>query len=36
MIDLVKAHPNIDVIVFCLLTSAVLAVTLYRFHKGQM
>ena len=36
MIDLVKAHPNIDVIIFYLLASALLAVTLYRFHRRQV
>jgi hypothetical protein len=36
MIALVEGHPNIDVIVFYLLASAILAVTLYRFHQRQL
>lgn len=36
MIALVEGHPNIDVIVFYLLASAILAVMLYRFHRRQL
>ena len=36
MFDLVKGHPNIDVIIFYFLASAFLAVTLYRFHRRQV
>ena len=32
MLALVEAHPNIDVMVFYVLASAILAVTLYRFN----
>jgi len=33
MLALVEGHPNIDVVVFYLLGSAILAATLYYFHS---
>jgi hypothetical protein len=33
MLALIEGHPNIDVIIFYILASAVLTVTLYRHHK---
>ena len=36
MIALVEAHPNIDVLVFYVIASTILAVTLYFFHTRQM
>ncbi len=36
MLALVEGHPNIDVIVFYALASAILAATLYLFHHRQM
>jgi hypothetical protein len=36
MIALVEGHPNIDVIVFYLFGTAILAATLYYFHRRQM
>jgi hypothetical protein len=36
MVALVEGHPNIDVIIFYLLASAILAVTLYQFHRRQV
>ena len=33
MFALIEGHPNIDVIIFYILASAVLTVTLYRHHK---
>jgi hypothetical protein len=35
MFALVEGHPNIDVIVFCVFASAILAVTLHHFHQRQ-
>jgi hypothetical protein len=35
MIAIVGAHPNIVIIVFYLLASAMLAVALYRFHRRE-
>ena len=35
MIVLVEGHPNIDAIVFYVLMSAILAATLYYFHRRQ-
>jgi hypothetical protein len=32
MLALIKAHPNIDLMVFYVLASAIVAVTLYYFH----
>ena len=32
MLALVEGHPNIDAVVFYVLASAILAVTLYYFH----
>jgi hypothetical protein len=32
MLALVEAHPNIDVMVFYVVASAILAATLYYFH----
>jgi hypothetical protein len=36
MIALVEGHPNIDAIVLYVLTSAILAATLYYFHHRRM
>ncbi len=36
MLALVEGHPNIDVIVFYVLASTILAATLYFFHHRQM
>jgi hypothetical protein len=36
MIALVEGHPNIDVMVFYVLASAILAATLYYFHHKQI
>jgi hypothetical protein len=36
MFALVEGHPNIDVIIFYVLASAILAATLYRFHHKQI
>ncbi len=36
MIALVEGHPNVDVLVFYVLASAILAATLYFFHTRQM
>ena len=33
MLALIEGHPNIDVIIFYLLASAILAVSLYRHHQ---
>ena len=33
MLALVEGHPNIDVIIFYIIASAILAVTLYRHHQ---
>jgi hypothetical protein len=36
MFALVEGHPNIDVIIFYVLASAILAATLYHFHQKQV
>jgi hypothetical protein len=36
MFALVEGHPNIDVIIFYVLASAILAATLYYFHHKQV
>jgi hypothetical protein len=36
MLALVEGHPNIDAIIFYVVASAILAVTLYFFHTRQM
>jgi hypothetical protein len=36
MIALVEGHPNIDAIALYVLMSAILAATLYYFHRKQM
>jgi hypothetical protein len=36
MIALVEGHPNIDVMAFYLLASAILAATLYYVHHRQI
>jgi hypothetical protein len=36
MFALVEGHPNIDVIIFYVLASAILAVTLYYFHQKRV
>ncbi len=36
MLALVEAHPNVDVIIFYTLASALLAVTLYYFHRKKI
>jgi hypothetical protein len=36
MIALVEGHPNIDVMVFYVIASAILAATLYYFHHKQI
>jgi hypothetical protein len=36
MFVLVEGHPNIDVMVFYVVASALLAVTLYYFHRKQI
>jgi hypothetical protein len=36
MIALVEGHPNIDVMVFYVFASAILAATLYYFHHKQI
>ena len=36
MLALVEGHPNIDVMIFYVLASALLAVTLYHFHRKQV
>jgi hypothetical protein len=36
MLALVEGHPNIDVMIFYVLATAVLAATLYFFHHRQM
>jgi hypothetical protein len=36
MLALVEGHPNIDIIIFYLAASAILAVTLYHFHQKQV
>jgi hypothetical protein len=36
MFALVEGHPNIAAIIFYLLASAILAVTLYYFHQRQV
>ena len=36
MIALVEGHPNLDLIVFYVLASAILAATLYYFHHRQI
>jgi hypothetical protein len=33
MLALIEAHPNIDVIVFYILATAILTATLYRHHR---
>ena len=33
MLALIEGHPNIDVIIFYILASAILFVALYRHHK---
>jgi hypothetical protein len=33
MLALIEGHPNIDVIIFYILASAVLTMTLYRYHR---
>jgi hypothetical protein len=35
MLALVEGHPNIDVVIFYVLASALLAVALYRFHNKR-
>jgi hypothetical protein len=35
MLAFVEAHPNIDVIVFYLIASAILMAALYRFHHRR-
>jgi hypothetical protein len=34
MLAFVEAHPNIDALVFYLLSSTIFAMTLYRYHKS--
>jgi hypothetical protein len=36
MFALVEGHPNIDVMIFYMLASALLAATLYYFHRKQI
>jgi hypothetical protein len=36
MLTLAEAHPNIDVMVFYVMASTLLAVTLYYFHRKQI
>jgi hypothetical protein len=36
MLALVEGHPNIDVMIFYVLASALLAVTLYYYHQKQI
>ena len=36
MIALVEGHPNLDLIVFYVLASTILAATLYYFHHRQI
>jgi hypothetical protein len=36
MVALVEGHPNIDVIIFYVLASVLLAVTLRYFHRKQI
>jgi hypothetical protein len=36
MLALVEGHPNIDVIIFYVLASAILAATLYHFHQKRI
>jgi hypothetical protein len=36
MIALLEGHPNIDVMVLYVLASAILAATLYYFHRRQV
>jgi hypothetical protein len=36
MFALVQAHPNIDVMVFYLIASALLGVTLHYFHRKRI
>jgi hypothetical protein len=36
MLALAEAHPNIDVMVFYLIASALLAATLYHFHRRRI
>jgi hypothetical protein len=36
MLALAEAHPNIDVLAFYVMASALLAVTLYYFHRKQI
>jgi len=33
MLALIEGHPNIDVIIFYIIATAVLTVTLYRHHR---
>jgi hypothetical protein len=33
MLALIEGHPNIDAVIFYLLASAILTVTLYRHHR---
>jgi hypothetical protein len=33
MLALIEGHPNIDVIIFYILASAILTLTLYRHHR---
>jgi hypothetical protein len=33
MLALIEAHPNIDAIVFYIVATAILTVTLYRHHR---
>jgi hypothetical protein len=36
MLALVEGHPNIDVMIFYVLASAMLAAALYYFHHNQI
>jgi hypothetical protein len=36
MLALIEGHPNIDAIIFYILASAVLTVTLYRYHRKTL
>lgn len=33
MLALIEGHPNVDVIIFYILASSILALTLYRHHR---
>jgi hypothetical protein len=33
MLALIEGHPNIDAVIFYILASALLTVTLYRYHR---